>query len=260
MTLSHELRSHSFSKKRDLGLSSYQKIFFSIFTLFITVSFHEAHLILLVFLGMSSLILYSGMSPFKYLKALSIPMVFLIPSIGIIVFIKGSNPIFGFEILGLQLQILEEGIYLGAILLLRAMAGVSCLYFLILTTPIEEIIEFLRKLKLPEIVIEILFLSFKLIFDLSDRAEMLKRSLNSKLGFNTIKNSFKSISLFTSSLFVGSLDRSIKINKALESRCCKSKMPSPNILEDSKGKEGESIYNFVLVILFDIALIALKIV
>ncbi|OKY78375.1 MAG: Energy-coupling factor transporter transmembrane protein EcfT [Candidatus Methanohalarchaeum thermophilum] len=209
---------------------------------------------------MTSLTIWSGIRIKNYFKVMLVPLFFLIPSIAIIMFIRGTNIVFTINLLGIQLHVMREGINLGLILLLRALAGVSCLYFLILTTPIEEMIQSFRKIKLPNVVIEILFLSYKLIFDLADRAEILKRSLNSKLGFNSIKNSFKSISLFTSSLFVNSIDRSIKINKALDARCCNGKMPSPNILEEKKGINKKISISFLVLITFDLILIALKII
>ena len=46
----------------------------------------------------------------------------------------------------------------------RAMGGVSCLYFLSLSTPLPEVIHCLEKIHVPQVVLELMFLIYRFLF------------------------------------------------------------------------------------------------
>ncbi len=259
MTLAHDIQVYHRIKKRDLPINSQKKIFFSFLTLFILVSFQDLFPIFLVFLLMTSLISWTGVEFKSLLKTLSVPIAFLIPSIVIIFFIKGTTPFFSLKIFSFKFVIFKEGLILGGVLLARAMAGVTCLYFLVFTTPIEDIIQSLRKIRVPEILIELLFLSYKLIFEIADKTERMKKSIDCRLGFNSKRNKIKSLALLLSSLFVDSINRSVKIDKAMKARGYRGKIPNTKFLFDNKKKK-ESNLVFYALIGFDVFLITLNLV
>ena len=104
-------------------------------------------------------------------------------------------------------------------LILTALASVSCLYFLSLSTPIPSILEVLRKIHCPRILIELMMLIYRFIFVLMNTASAIITSQNSRLGNRTYKTSLKSFSSMASVLLLRSFKRANALYDAMESRC-----------------------------------------
>ncbi|MBS4535472.1 cobalt ECF transporter T component CbiQ [Clostridium sp. D2Q-14] len=157
----------------------------------------------------------------KYIKILSIPMLFLI--LGIVpVFISlskdSNNFIFVVNIWDIYIGITEEGINSSQILLLRALSSVSCTFFLILTTPMNDLIYVLKKHKLPNIVIEMMVLIYRFIFILLDETINIIVAQKLKLGYMDIRKSYKSISALIASLFIRVMNRYESLQYSLDAR------------------------------------------
>ncbi|WP_162551283.1 cobalt ECF transporter T component CbiQ [Paenibacillus tepidiphilus] len=73
----------------------------------------------------------------------------------------------------LQLYITAEGLCRAGLLLTRVMACLSCSLFLILTTPFGELLQVLHRLRLPQIVLELMLVMYRFLFLLSDTAHGL---------------------------------------------------------------------------------------
>lgn len=224
MPLHRTLEDYIVSNKL-VNISASKKIFFSMFTLFIAVYTQSPFLFLLIFFAMSTITIWSGVRIKHYLKILMIPLSFLLPSIFIIAFLHGTEPLLSFHIFGWHLSMMREGLELSALLMMRSMAGISCLFFLIMTTPITEILNMMRKFRMPEIVGELSFMIYKLIFVLMDEIESTRIAQDARLGYLR-GNRIKSLSLLLSSMLVRSLDRAQRMERALEARCYAGRMPS----------------------------------
>jgi cobalt/nickel transport system permease protein len=103
-------------------------------------------------------------------------------------------------------------------LLARALAAVSCLSFLILTTPVEEIVALLRRAGLPVEVAELMLAMHRFISIFADTARAIWLSQTARCGYATPKQACRSISLLAASLFVHSLDRARRIEIGLAAR------------------------------------------
>lgn len=104
-------------------------------------------------------------------------------------------PAFGFY-LGITPQSQSSALLLAA----RAIAAVSCLYMLSLTTPLPAIMAVLRRLKLPALAIDLLYLTYRYIFILLKLNEQLLLAATSRLGYRTFKTGLKSALLCASTL------------------------------------------------------------
>ena len=227
MPLHRTLEDYTVSNKLANTRSS-AKISLSLFILFITVYTQSPFLLLLILFTMSSITIWSSVRIKHYLELLMIPLTFLLPSIFVLAFLRGSEPVFTFSIAGMHLSMMREGLELGALLIMRSMAAVSCLFFLVMTTPIADILDVMGTLKVPEIAREISFMMYKLIFVLMDEAERIKIAQDVRLGYLR-GNRIKSFSFLVSSLFIRSLDRAQNMENALQARCYAGKMPSLRI-------------------------------
>ncbi|MEG2212966.1 MAG: CbiQ family ECF transporter T component, partial [Clostridiales bacterium] len=105
--------------------------------------------------------------PMGYLFVLmKMPLLFIVISC-ITIAVNFTTQPFGFANLafaGGYLSITAFSLQKAAALALKAYAAVSCLYFLSLTTPMPEIVDILRKLHIPAIVIELMYLIYRYIF------------------------------------------------------------------------------------------------
>lgn len=239
-----------------------EKIFFSLFTLFIAVYTQSLFLLLLILFTMSCITIWSGVRIKHYLELLMIPLTFLLPSIFVLAFLRGSEPVLTFSIIGLHLAMMREGLELGALLMMRSMTGISCLFFLIMTTPIAEILDTMRKFRMPEIVGELSFMVYKLIFVLMDEMESTKIAQDARLGYLR-GNRMKSLSLLLSSMLVRSLEKAQKMERALEARCYAGKMPSLTFGRKNESEKERGIHvispSLSLMILFDACLLVMAV-
>lgn len=195
------------------------KVYFSLFSLFFVVLSNSMAVYITALLLFSILALYSAGR--SYIKLMKIPTYFLIPSALIIAyFIPGNEISTPFPI-----NPTDEGLKLASTTVLRSYASLSILSFLVLTTTIPEMFAALKKLKLPGFIVEMSLLIYRTIQVLMDELERLDRSASSRLGYSSRKAFLRTSSLLAYSLFIKSLQRSEKMNLAMESRCYAGNMP-----------------------------------
>lgn len=161
------------------------KISLVIISLFMTTIVSNDYLNLIIFLIMVYLTTSVAGIPLKeYLKILKIPMGFLLISI-------------------LTIQPLTQSINLTT----RVLGSVSATFFLGLTTPLNEIIIVLKKIKTPKIIIELIVLIYRFIFIFLEIAQEIYIAQDIRFGYSNIRNNLNSTSLLIRSLFVGVLLR-----------------------------------------------------
>ncbi|MFV9505807.1 MAG: cobalt ECF transporter T component CbiQ [Oscillochloridaceae bacterium umkhey_bin13] len=111
-----------------------------------------------------------------------------------------------------------EALELTLRLLTRALGCAAALNFLILTTPLTDLIEVLRRLRLPETLIELMTLIYRAIFVLLESLERMRTAQDTRLGFSTPGRALRSAGLLGSQLFLDAYRRSRRLEVALESR------------------------------------------
>lgn len=154
---------------------------------------------------MSFLIIFVANIPLnKYLKIMTMPIVFLIISIIAILLSISSNDIFicSIKIFNKYIGITKESIFQSINTLARVLASISSTFFLALTTPLNNIIKILKKLKLPNVLIELLVLIYRSIFIFLEESKDIIIAQEMKFGYNNMKNSYRSIALLIKSLFI----------------------------------------------------------
>jgi len=259
MHLDHTLEGYTVSNKF-VNIRTGEKMFFSIFTLFIAVYTQSPFLLLLILFTMSGMTIWNGVRIKHYLEVLMIPLTFLLPSIFVLAFLRGSEPVLTFSLVGMHLAMMREGLELGALLMMRSMAGISCLFFLIMTTPIAEMLDTMKKFRMPEIVGELSFMVYKLIFVLIDEMESTKIAQDARLGYLR-GNRIKSLSLLLSSMLVRSLEKAQNMERALEARCYAGKMPSLKFGRENESESKVHVISpsLILMILFDACLLVMAV-
>ncbi|MDD3225496.1 MAG: cobalt ECF transporter T component CbiQ [Clostridium sp.] len=136
-----------------------------------------------------------------------------------VIFTNGSDILTYINFGVFKLDIYLEGIQMGLIIQLRIMTAVTFACLLSFTTPMEEILETLRILKIPNIVIDIASMMFRYMFIMSETLKNVKRAQISRMGesvswFNKIVDLGK----VASCVLIKSIDKSVNIYNAMLSR------------------------------------------
>jgi cobalt/nickel transport system permease protein len=110
-------------------------------------------------------------------------------------------------------------LYGGVNLVTRALGAAAAMNFLALTTPMVDIIELLRRWRIPGELIDIMTVIYRSIFLLLESLDTMYRAQESRLGYNTSYwRAMNSAALLGSRLFIEALQRSRRMQVALESR------------------------------------------
>ncbi|MCR1876572.1 cobalt ECF transporter T component CbiQ [Paraclostridium bifermentans] len=165
----------------------------------------NANIHILIMLFMTTLILFIARVDMKlYIKCLKIPIIFLIIGIGlnlINISFENKDYIFNVNILGLYIGTTEFAVKSSENILLRAMSCIISIYFLILTTPFNQLIIVLKKLHIPHTLIELMILIYRFIFIFIEEAEEIYKSQQLKFGYTNLRTSYNSMSLLIKTLF-----------------------------------------------------------
>jgi len=163
--------------------------------------------------------------PIKYyLKFISIPFTFTLITCIIMAFFFGTGTvIFDTGILGIVVR--EDALALAILTFSRTLACFSALGFLAMTTPIADVLNDLDKIKVPKIFIEIALLMYTVIFVFLDQVRIMTNAQQTRMGYNGIKNSYRSLGLLIANLFLRSLDKSEQLQFALDSRGYTGELP-----------------------------------
>ena len=157
----------------------------------------------------------------KYIDFFKVPTIFLLISVAVINinFSKNITDFYYFNIGDLYIYTTDENIKKSCILFWRALSGVSSMYMLALSTPLNEIIYVMKKARTPQIIIELMYLVYRFIFIMRDSYKSMRKSIESRLGFIDYRTSLLSFGKIISNILIVSLRKSNSFYDAIESRC-----------------------------------------
>ncbi len=145
-----------------------------------------------------------------YLKVLFVPSAFIVfGSIGVIaqLGLPFESYISSLKILGTDVGITNQSVQLFVDLILRSYSTVMLVFFMALSTPIGQFIWLMKKLKFPELFLEVFLLTYRFIFLILDEAFDLLNAMIIRGGFNDMKKSFHSLGVLIKELFVNIIYR-----------------------------------------------------
>ena len=203
-------------------INAAEKFFFSAATLILCVAGRSVTAGLFVLAVMGILTVWKGGIPLsRYLKLLTVPLVFLLMNVMILGLSIRRTPldVFAFSFGGWYLTASRGTLFYALQVFVTAMAAVSCLYFLSCNTPMTDILKVLKQLKCPKLMIELMLLIYRFIFVLLDSAHEISISQKSRLGNISYRTSLKSFGSLVSALFIRAVRRSGILYDAMESRC-----------------------------------------
>lgn len=199
-----------------------EKFAFAMLTLLICVVSRSIAIAVIVLFVTGILTIQKGKIPFsRYMRLLSVPVVFLLLSTLAVMINISKTPLdaFAFPIGSYYITGSIEGVFKGIQLISTAFASVSCLYFLSLSTPVTDILDVMRRLHVPGLFLELMLLIYRYIFVMLHLASAITTSAHSRLGNRDIQTARASFGQMISSVFILSLKRSNALYNAMEARC-----------------------------------------
>ena len=174
----------------------------------------------------------ANLTPRRYLRMMLGPLCFLALSSIAILFSVSAQPQ---ELLALPLFSRYLGITRGSFrhwaqLMAVAFSSVSCLYFLILTTPVTDLLTVLRRLHCPWLILELMLLIYRAIFVLLDISDTIQTSQNCRLGNRNFRSKLSCMGQMLSVLLVRAMRRSSALYDSMESRLYDGQI---RVLEDT---------------------------
>ncbi|MDU4861788.1 MAG: cobalt ECF transporter T component CbiQ [Terrisporobacter othiniensis] len=154
-----------------------------------------------------------------YIHFIRIPFVFLILSIIMILlnFSKDKESLlYSINIGSLYIGVSNESIVSSTRLFFRALSCLTCIYFIMLTTPFNQLIFVFKKLHLPDIVLEISMLMYRFIFIFMEEVADIRKSQELRFGYINLKNAYNSFGLLVNMLFKRMMIRYDEMSIALD--------------------------------------------
>jgi len=172
------------------------KILTGIVSLIACIASNTWYSILFVMISMMYLtVCAAGVKWSIYLQLLKIPFIFLLLG-AVAVLIEVSDIRTGIAALNIgsvYFCITADSVIKAVYITFRAFGAVTCLYMISLTTTLSEIIGVLRVLKVPEIMIELMYLIYRYMVILLEIHHNMTISARSRLGYVNRKNTYRSM-------------------------------------------------------------------
>lgn len=202
------------------NISPATKLFYSLSSLIIGVTAPSPIIPLIVFLTNTILLLKFANIPFQfYKKILLYPVITTLLSCMIIAFFFGyGKPLAEIELFWFTLTVFNNGVTMAISTFFRVVGGISCLFFLVLTTSITDIMIILRRVRVPQILIEMSLLIYRYIFLFLEIVTQMRTAQVLRLGHSGWKNRIRSTSLLVGNLFIRTLEQGERTFTAMNAR------------------------------------------
>ncbi|WP_164977497.1 energy-coupling factor transporter transmembrane component T family protein [Ancylomarina salipaludis] len=205
----------------------FEKLTFFVAFLLGSLLTHNSVVPFLILVGISVFFFIQGLTLKDLLQIAALPMSFMLLAIfSIICIISRENfeAIYliklGSYYIGFSDLSLDKGIHIMG----KAMGAMFAFYFLILTCPIDEIEYLLRKMKLPDLLIELFVLSFRFITILLSFSRQCYLSQKKRMAYLSFGSSVRALGMLVSSVLIKSLIHADFSHQALLNRGYKGEM------------------------------------
>lgn len=155
-----------------------------------------------------------------YVRLMLVPAAFILLSGFAIALQTGetADALWSIGIFGGRISIGRGGLLLAAETGLKAFGAVSALYLMTLSTPMGEILNVLRKIHVPDMLIELMHLIYRYIFILLEQNRRQKDAAAARFGYAGFRTSLRTFGMELANLFVLSMKKSGVYYDSMEAR------------------------------------------
>lgn len=120
--------------------------------------------------------------------------------------------------IGIRIDLTDAGISLASLIYIRATAALLLLYSFAVSTPVPHLADALRKLRFPDVFVEMLVLIYRYTFLLMETAERMHLAAECKFGYSGYRRRIGTSARLAVGVFMHSLDTAEKGQTALQCR------------------------------------------
>lgn len=160
----------------------------------------------------------------KYCKWMMVPFTFLLVSmLGILVsFAWEANALLvSFPVGSLYLGISADSLAVAQNAFFRSLSCLAVTYLFVLTTPFDQLIYIGKKLRVPNVLLETILLTYRFIFIFLDEVVAIKRAQTLRFGYISMATSYRSLGMLITMLFSRVLSRYSQMTIVLETKLFK---------------------------------------
>lgn len=167
--------------------------------------------------------------PFKiYSKLIIVPFLFYVASLPAI--ILEISHIVSTDILMLpdhyviatfhnwSIYMTSAGIHRGLSLGVQIAACLSCVTFIVMTTPMSELFQLMKKLKIHPLLIELMLIMYRFLFILMETSTMIYTAQTARGGQTGFRSRLRDSSILVSRLIIKTIQRYDELNQGLTAR------------------------------------------
>ncbi|KQN96122.1 cobalt ECF transporter T component CbiQ [Paenibacillus sp. Leaf72] len=118
----------------------------------------------------------------------------------------------------LSLYVPEASLGLAGHIFTRILACLACMFFITLTTPFPDLLQVLKRLKMPQIVLELMIIMYRFIFLLLDTAGAMLVAQRARGGQHGFKGKLQGTAAIAVRLFVKTMHRYKGLSNGLMAR------------------------------------------
>lgn len=197
------------------------KVFLSVGTLCMVIALNQIGTSLFVAAVMGALTLFVGKIPYRvYVHYMLVPLTFMILSCLAIAVSFAGTPVgeWNLSLHFFYICLTRESLWTAVEVFFKAVAGMSALYMLSFSTPVNEFILVLQRAHLPRLLSELMNLIYRYIFILFDVAHQMQTAAKARLGYQSFMQSCRSFASIGGNLFIIALKKANAYYDALLAR------------------------------------------
>ncbi|MDI6709870.1 MAG: cobalt ECF transporter T component CbiQ [Thermoanaerobacterales bacterium] len=156
-----------------------------------------------------------------YLRVMLVPAFFILaglPAVALSVTTECPSGGYWLTVCGIHLGFTSAGLSQARDILTRTLGAVSCMCFLALSTPMPDLIGFLRRCRVPALFLDLLALIYRFVFVLLETGLAMQRAQALRLGYITPGTGFRSAGCLFANLFMRAQHRAHSLYVALSTR------------------------------------------
>ena len=153
-----------------------------------------------------------------YALALAGPLVFVsVGALALAVSVGSVPPTDRALTLG-PLTVTWSGLTVAATTVVRSVAGTAALLLLATTTPLLSLLTGLRRLRVPDVVVDIAALMYRLLFSLLDSVAAIREAQAARLGYATARSARQSFGMLAAATLRRAWEQSRRLEEGLAGR------------------------------------------
>ncbi|HEX3001052.1 MAG TPA: cobalt ECF transporter T component CbiQ [Methanoregula sp.] len=169
----------------------------------------------------AAVLILARVNVLTYAELFLVPLSFALVSAVVIILISGGEHVFwSWDSLPfLALSVTRESVNTGFFVLCRVIGGMSALLFIALTTPMTDLFVVMRKLRVPDFVIDLAMIIYRTIFFLLNQVRQIHSAQVMRLGYSGWRESIHTFAMLCGAAFIASWDAGDDLVRAMDARC-----------------------------------------